>query len=207
MFYTETRPYNQGCRLTGFELLHDEIPAELITDSMASLLLRTRRVTENIFCIIVGADRVVANGDTANKVGTYGLAITARYHGIKFLVAAPRTTIDLSTQSGDDIKIEQRPAAEMTTIKGPEVIHDLDGNISFGTAKKIAIAPKDTSAWNPSFDITPASLIDGIITEEGVHEKDATGSFRLDSITSTQARPHTNGNKIADDIEQIGLPR
>lgn len=174
---------------------------------MASLLLRTRRDTENIFCIVVGADRVVANGDTANKVGTYGLAITARYHGIKFLVAAPRTTIDLSIQSGEDIRIEQRPATEMTTIKGPEVIDGMDGKISFGTAKKVAIAPKDTSAWNPSFDITPASLIDGIITEEGVHEKGATGSFRLDPVSSTQVTPDTNGNKIADDNEQTGLPR
>jgi len=118
-FCTETRPYNQGSRLTAFELVHDEIPSTLITDSMASALLRLRGPSENIAAIVVGADRVAANGDTANKIGTYQLAITAKHHGVKFLVAAPRTTIDLSTASGSDIVIEERPGKEMTFIKGP----------------------------------------------------------------------------------------
>ena len=104
-FCTETRPYNQGSRLTAFELVHDKIPSTLITDSMASALLRLRGPSENIAAIVVGADRVAANGDTANKIGTYQLAITAKHHGVKFLVAAPRTTIDLSTASGSDIVI------------------------------------------------------------------------------------------------------
>lgn len=133
-YCTETRPYNQGSRLTAFELLHDQIPATLITDSMAASLFNTHRIT----AVVVGADRVVANGDTANKIGTYALAIAARYHGVKFVVAAPRTTIDLDTPSGDSIKIEERPGREMTTIAGPRIVQgqiDLDHS-----AERISIA-------------------------------------------------------------------
>ena len=207
VFYTETRPYNQGVRLTGFELLHDGIPAELITDSMSSLLLQTRQKTENIFCIVVGADRVVANGDTANKIGTYGLAITARFHGIKFLVAAPRTTIDISTKTGAEIRIEQRPATEVTRIKGPEVEYGTDGSISFGAVKEVAIAPQKTSAWNPSFDVTPAILIDGIITEEGVIEKDVNGSFHLDTIFPKQTSVENQGEGHLEMSGEASFPR
>jgi len=121
-FCTETRPYNQGSRLTAFELVHDNIPATLVTDSMAAALLRLKGPSERIAAIVVGADRVAANGDTANKIGTYSLAIAAKHHGVKFLVAAPRTTIDLDTQSGEDIVIEERPGKEVTMIKGPR--HD-----------------------------------------------------------------------------------
>ena len=123
-YYTETRPYNQGSRLTGYELIHDGIPATLITDSMAAALLQRRGHPENIVAVVVGADRVSANGDTANKIGTYALAILARYHNVKFLVAAPRTTIDLNTKSGSEIVIEERPSLEMTMMKGP-VIREL----------------------------------------------------------------------------------
>src|ERR1700712_4865457 len=118
-YCTETRPYNQGSRLTAFELVHDKIPATLITDSMAAALLQLKGPSERIAAIVVGADRVAANGDTANKIGTYSLAISARHHGVKFLVAAPRTTIDLQTKSGADITIEERAGKEMTMIKGP----------------------------------------------------------------------------------------
>lgn len=175
-FCTETRPYNQGSRLTAFELVHDKIPATLITDSMASALLRLKRPTERIAAIVVGADRVAANGDTANKIGTYQLAITAKYHGVKFLVAAPRTTIDLQTKSGADIVIEERPGKEMTFLKGPKFD---GGNVDATQVETISIAAKGIDVWNPSFDVTPAELIDGIITEIGVFEKNSAGVYDL----------------------------
>lgn len=175
-FCTETRPYNQGSRLTAFELVHDKIPATLVTDSMASALLRLKGPSENIAAIVVGADRVAANGDTANKIGTYQLAITAKYHGVKFLVAAPRTTIDLQTKSGADIVIEERPGKEMTMLKGPR----FDGvDLDLSQVETISIAANGISVWNPSFDVTPAALIDGVITEIGVFEKGTSGSFDL----------------------------
>lgn len=175
-FCTETRPYNQGSRLTAFELVHDNIPATLITDSMASALLRLKGPTEHIAAIVVGADRVAANGDTANKIGTYQLAITAKHHGVKFLVAAPRTTIDLQTESGADITIEERPGKEMTMIKGPR----FDGvDLDLSRPETVSIAARGIDVWNPAFDVTPAELIDGIITEIGVVEKGADGRFDL----------------------------
>ncbi|KAJ5948405.1 Methylthioribose-1-phosphate isomerase [Penicillium verhagenii] len=173
-YCTETRPYNQGSRLTAFELVHDHIPATLITDSMAAALLAD--VNVGVGAIVVGADRVAANGDTANKIGTYGLAVLAKHHGIKFLVAAPLTTIDLATHSGSDIVIEQRPEFEVTSIKGPrEEVEAADGVV----LDTIRIAAPGIGVWNPAFDITPAALIDGIITEVGVVEKSPSGQFDL----------------------------
>ena len=182
-FYTETRPYNQGCRLTGYELIHDRIPATLITDSMAAALLHLKGKSEKIAAVVVGADRVAANGDTANKIGTYGLAILARHHGVKFLVAAPRTTIDLETGSGADIIIEERPQIEVTTIKGPRVklLEPTGVDVQLGEMQEVNIAAEKTKAWNPAFDVTPASLIDGIITEIGVVVKE-NGVFELGKI-------------------------
>lgn len=116
-YFTETRPYNQGSRLTAYELLHDRIPHTMICDSMAGLLMRTRP----IHAVVVGADRVTANGDTANKIGTYQLAILAKHHNIPFYVAAPTTSIDLSKKTGEEIVIEQRPGSEMTNIKGMSI--------------------------------------------------------------------------------------
>ena len=178
-FCTETRPYNQGSRLTAFELVHDQIPATLVTDSMAAALLRLRGPTENIAAIVVGADRVAANGDTANKIGTYSLAILARHHGVKFLVAAPRTTIDRSTKSGADIVIEERAGQEVTMIKGPR----FDGvSLDLNNVEMIKIAANGIDVWNPAFDVTPAALIDGVVTEVGVVEKSADGLFNFDDI-------------------------
>ena len=189
-FYTETRPYNQGARLTGFELIHDGIDAELITDSMAAALLSLRKESDNIACVVVGADRVAANGDTANKIGTYSLAILAKWHGIKFLVAAPRTTIDLDTRSGADIKIEQRSMQEVTTLKGPQITRASDASLLYGSPIEIETAAARTKAWNPSFDVTPAILIDGVITEKGVVERSEDGAFHFDSLfdSGPQAR-------------------
>lgn len=195
--YTETRPYNQGARLTGFELIHDGIDAELITDSMAAALFSLRKESDNIACVVVGADRVAANGDTANKIGTYSLAILAKWHGIRFLVAAPRTTIDLSTSSGADIKIEQRSMQEVTTLKGPAITRASDASLSYGCPVEIGTAAARTKAWNPSFDVTPAVLIDGIITEKGVVERSEDGAFHFDSLFDSGAEARAtniNGN-------------
>lgn len=156
-YCTETRPYNQGSRLTAYELVYEQIPATLICDSMASALLKQN---PNVQAIVVGADRVAANGDTANKIGTYQLAITAKHHGILFIVAAPSTSIDLKTKSGDDIPIEQRPAEELVTVAGVRV------NDNEPTTIRTAAA--EIGVWNPSFDVTPASLISAIVTEQGV---------------------------------------
>lgn len=183
-YYTETRPYNQGSRLTGYELLHDKIPATLITDSMAGALLRSKHGPERIFAIIVGADRVVANGDTANKIGTYSLAILARYHNVKFVVAAPRTTIDLNTKTGADIVIEERSSTEVTRTKGPPIrrVNDAEVQIATDRIEEISTAAENTYAWNPAFDVTPAELIDAIVTEVGVAEKSQNGKFDLGAL-------------------------
>ena len=145
-YCTETRPYNQGARLTAFELVYEKIPATLITDSMAAFLMLQR----NIDAVVVGADRVVNNGDTANKIGTYQLAIAARYHKIPFYVAAPVTSFDTTLQTGAQIPIEQRPPHELTDVAG------------------VRIAAQGIGVWNPGFDITPGALISGIVTERGV---------------------------------------
>lgn len=146
---------------------------------MAAALLKLKGPEQNIAAIVVGADRVAANGDTANKIGTYALAINARHHGVKFLVAAPRTTIDLHTKSGDDIVIEQRAPQEVTLVKGPK----LDaGKLDLEQVETVSIAAEGIDVWNPAFDVTPAELIDGVITEVGVVEKDADGVFRMEKV-------------------------
>ncbi|KAI8117513.1 hypothetical protein FF38_11069 [Lucilia cuprina] len=146
VYCTETRPYNQGARLTAYELVHDKLPATLVLDSMVAALLRAK----NVAAVVVGADRVAANGDTANKIGTYQIAVVAKHHGVPFFVAAPLTSIDLQIPSGDHIIIEERPDREMTHVG------------------EHRIAAPGINCWNPAFDVTPASLITGIITERGV---------------------------------------
>ena len=167
--------------MTAFELMHDKLPATLITDSMAASLMRLKGQSERLTAVIVGADRVAANGDTANKIGTYALAIAAQHHGIKFVVAAPQSTVDLNTASGHDIEIEERPPHEMTTISGPAVPFDPSSSISIQT---ISVAAPGIDVWNPGFDITPADLIDAIVTEVGVAEKDRDGLFHLSEVMS-----------------------
>lgn len=174
-FCTETRPYNQGSRLTSFELVFEGIPATLITDSMAAALFRLRGGDMNIGAVIVGADRVVRNGDTANKIGTYQLAVLARHHGVKFVVAAPTTSVDLETLTGDGIKIEERKAEELTQISGAVV--GADGSVDVTQTARVAIADQRIGVWNPAFDVTPAELIDAIVTEKGAVVKDAEGRF------------------------------
>ena len=143
----ETRPVLQGARLTAWELMQDKIPVTLITDNMAGALMRQGK----IHLCVVGADRIAANGDVANKIGTYSVAVLARAHNIPFYVAAPYSTIDLKTKTGADIPIEQRNPLEVTTIHGSH-----------------PVAPAGVAVYNPAFDVTPAELITGIITERGV---------------------------------------
>ncbi|KRA43007.1 S-methyl-5-thioribose-1-phosphate isomerase [Pseudoxanthomonas sp. Root630] len=145
----ETRPWQQGARLTAWELQQDGIPATLIADSAASHLMKTGAVQ----WVVVGADRICANGDTANKIGTYQLAIAARHHGAKFMVVAPSSTVDMATPNGDAIHIEERDPAELLGIGGTRIVAE------------------GVAAWNPVFDVTPAELIDAIVTEKGVIEQ------------------------------------
>ncbi|KAI3316457.1 S-methyl-5-thioribose-1-phosphate isomerase [Xylariaceae sp. AK1471] len=179
-FCTETRPYNQGSRLTAFELVYERIPSTLITDSMAGALFATKKSEKHIAAVIVGADRVVRNGDTANKIGTYALAVLAKYHGIKFIVAAPTTTIDLQTTTGADIEIEERKPEELTQISGAVV--GTDGRVDISRTARVATAHQEIAVWNPAFDVTPAELIDAIVTEKGVVIKDKSGKFDFREI-------------------------
>jgi methylthioribose-1-phosphate isomerase len=146
VFADETRPFLQGARLTAWELVKDGIDTTVITESMAAPLMRDGRID----LVVVGADRIAANGDTANKVGTYTVALVAREHNVPFYVAAPVSTIDLETPEGRQIPIEERPAREVTHVKA------------------IRLAPEGAKIFNPAFDVTPHTLIAGIITERGI---------------------------------------
>lgn len=148
VYADETRPRLQGMKLTAWELAQDNIPVTVIADNMAASLMRQGKID----CVIVGADRIASNGDTANKIGTYGLAVLAKHHNIPFYVAAPFSTIDMKLSSGIQIPIEQRETIEMTHIEG------------------IRVAPEGVSVLNPAFDITPGELVTGFITEKGVVE-------------------------------------
>jgi methylthioribose-1-phosphate isomerase len=146
VFADETRPFLQGARLTVWELQHDGIPTTLITDNMAGHFLHAGRIG----CVIVGADRIAANGDVANKVGTYSVAVLAKENNVPFYVAAPISTLDLMIASGDSIPIEQRAATEVTHVHG------------------VPVAPDGTSVENPAFDVTPNRYVTAIVTERGV---------------------------------------
>lgn len=146
IFATETRPVLQGSRLTVFELIRAGMDVTLITDSMAGMVMAQKKIQ----AVIVGTDRVAANGDVANKIGTYALAVLAKAHDIPFYVACPTTSIDLHTKTGQDIPIEQRPREEVTHIHG------------------VQVAPSDVCVYNPAFDITPHAFVDALITEHGI---------------------------------------
>jgi methylthioribose-1-phosphate isomerase len=146
VYADETRPFLQGARLTAWELMHDGIPTTVLCDNMAASLMRQGKIQ----AVIVGADRIAANGDVANKIGTYGVAVLAKEHGIPFYVAAPWSTIDLETAHGDDIPIEQRAAVEVTHHGGKQ------------------LTPHGVGIENPAFDVTPAKYVTAIITERGV---------------------------------------
>jgi methylthioribose-1-phosphate isomerase len=157
VYVDETRPWLQGSRLTAWELAGEGIPVCLNVDSAAAHLMKTRGIT----WVIVGADRIAANGDVANKIGTYQLAVNAMHHGVRFMVVAPSSTIDMALESGDDIPLEERDASELLELNGQRVAAGVD-------------------ALNPVFDVTPADLIDFIVTEKGVVERpDAAKMTRL----------------------------
>ncbi|KAJ2568068.1 S-methyl-5-thioribose-1-phosphate isomerase [Coemansia sp. RSA 1836] len=169
VYFTETRPYNQGARLTAYELLVEEIPATLVCDSAVSSLLCS---DPTIRAIVVGADRVARNGDTANKIGTYQLAIAAKFHGRQFIVAAPTTSIDLELESGAGIVIEERSQDEVLVTEGFAADSIADQSNVLKKRAAVRVAPLGVNAWNPSFDVTPADLISAIVTEKGVFVKD-----------------------------------
>ncbi len=154
----ETRPLLQGARLTIWELQQAGIPCTLITDNMSAYAMKLKKVD----MVIVGADRITVNGDVANKIGTYSLAIQCKYHGIPFYVAAPLSTFDFSLSSGDQIPIEERNGNEITQILG-----------------KVPIASSQTLTWNPAFDVTPNELITGFITEKGIAKPPFKKSFHM----------------------------
>lgn len=150
IYCTETRPYNQGARLTAYECVQEGMPTTLIVDSSVSYLMQQTVID----AVVLGADRICNNGDVANKIGTYQIALSAKYHTVPFFVAAPSTTLDLTLADGSGIQVEQRPTEEIT--------HNAQ------TGERVVVKSDNLSVWNPSFDVTPASLISGIITEQGV---------------------------------------
>jgi methylthioribose-1-phosphate isomerase len=157
----ETRPFLQGARLTAWELKHDGLDVTLLPDVAAASLIARGRIQG----VVVGADRIAANGDVANKVGTYGLALACRAHGIPFVVAAPTTTIDVAADNGASIPIEERASAEVVSLPLPG-----GGSVS--------LAPDGVRALYPAFDVTPAALVDAIVTERGVSERPHADSLR-----------------------------
>ncbi len=156
VFADETRPFLQGSRLTAWELMKDNIPTTLISDNMAGAIMRQGKIN----AVVVGADRIAANGDVANKIGTYTVAILAKEHGIPFYVAAPTSTVDLATPDGSKIPIEQRAATEVTHLAGKQ------------------IAPDGVEVENPAFDVTPHKYVSAIITERGVARAPFTESLK-----------------------------
>jgi methylthioribose-1-phosphate isomerase len=168
VFADETRPFLQGARLTVWELQRDGIQATLITDNMAGHFLHAGRIG----CVIVGADRIAANGDVANKIGTYGVAVLAKENNVPFYVAAPVSTLDLTLPDGSHIPIEERGAAEVTHLQG------------------VRVAPEGTAVRNPAFDVTPHRYVTAIITERGVARAPYTDSLR------ELAQPHPTQEKM-----------
>ncbi len=154
VYADETRPWLQGSRLTAWELVNEGIPVTLNADSAAAHLMKTKGIT----WVIVGADRITANGDVANKIGTYQLAVAAMHHGVRFMVVAPSSTIDMALASGEDIPIEERDGRELLEVGGHRVGAEVD-------------------AYNPVFDVTPADLIDAIVTEKGIVERPDTAKM------------------------------
>src|SRR6202790_2515099 len=165
VFAGETRPFLQGARLTAWELQQDSIPTTIITDNMAGHFLRSGRIG----CVVVGADRIASNGDVANKIGTYSVAVLAKENGVPFYVAAPVSTFDLTLVSGDQIPIEQRPSSEVTHMFG------------------VPVAPENIAVENPAFDVTPARYVTAIICEHGIARDPYKESLRALAAKASQA--------------------
>jgi methylthioribose-1-phosphate isomerase len=165
VFADETRPFLQGARLTAWELQQDRIPTTLITDNMAGHFLRSGRIG----CVVVGADRIASNGDVANKIGTYSVAVLAKENGVPFYVAAPVSTFDLTLVSGDQIPIEERPSSEVTHMFG------------------VPVAPENIAVENPAFDVTPARYVTAIICEHGIARDPYKESLRALAAKASRA--------------------
>ncbi len=174
VYATETRPWLQGARLTAWELQKEQIPVRLIADGAAAWLM----AQHDIDWVIVGADRIAANGDTANKIGTYALAVAAKRHRVKFMVVAPTGTFDPRCKKGGDIHIEERAAQELTEFRGA------------------AVAPANTDAFNPVFDVTPAGLISALVCEKGAIRKPSAAAIRR-LLGGGQAKAATQPKKVA----------
>jgi len=157
VYADETRPWMQGARLTAWEMVQDDIPVTLLAEGAAAYLMKLKRIK----WIIVGADRVAANGDVANKIGTYSLAVLARHHGVKFMVVAPSSTLDMKAENGEQIPIEERSGKEL--------------HFSYGHR----VAAEGAQAWNPVFDVTPACLVDALVTERGLVEQPSAEKIRF----------------------------
>ncbi|MBC8453277.1 MAG: S-methyl-5-thioribose-1-phosphate isomerase [Chloroflexi bacterium] len=157
VFASETRPRLQGSRLTAWEMTNEGVDHVVITDSASAFLMSRGEID----IVITGADRIAANGDTANKIGTYSHALAAKAHGVPFYIAAPKSTIDLGTPTGSDIEIEERDEDEVLSVRGVD---------DDGIFRTVRIASAESGARNPAFDVTPAELIAGIITESGIVE-------------------------------------
>lgn len=194
----ETRPYNQGSRLTSYELKYEKIPHTLVTDNMPSFLIdnlnrpeyhANQYIRDNLQSkapvrfIFVGSDRIVKNGDLANKIGTFQLSLISKFYSeVKFVGAAPTTTIDYETESGDSIRIEERPKDELTMVLGAKMSGNefsIDATTGDVLLERVRMAPLDINVWNPSFDVTPHENIDCIVTENGYYIKDNSGDFKL----------------------------
>jgi methylthioribose-1-phosphate isomerase len=165
VFADETRPFLQGSRLTAWELTKDGIPTTVISDNMAGAIMKQGKIG----AVVVGADRIAANGDVANKIGTYTVAVLAKEHGIPFYVAAPWSTVDMATPNGDKIPIEQRSAREVTHMAGRQ------------------IAPDGVRVENPAFDVTPAKYVNAIITERGIAQSPYPESLQQLSNVASEA--------------------
>jgi len=203
-YCTETRPYNQGSRLTAYELVHERIPSTLITDSMASSLLASRPIA----AILVGADRVAANGDTANKIGTYQLAIAAKYHGVPFLVAAPSTSIDLKTPSGDKIVVEQRPGVEVTLIRGKTV----DDEAGMKEPPPPPVEEAHRGGSRSASPKAPDYVKSGSVIERGGEEEEEESEEDAEEMDSAEdqparGRPNDSGDKPSSPVIESLMDR
>jgi methylthioribose-1-phosphate isomerase len=186
VFVDETRPLLQGSRLTYLELRNAGVDAKLLVDSAAAIAM----ARHDIDLVLVGADRIARNGDTANKIGTYALAILAAYHKIPFYVAAPRSTFDLTLESGNEIPIEERSAEEVTSFAGQPV------------------APSDAAVYNPAFDVTPGDLVTAFITDEGILRPPYATSLKIMTAprAKSDATPHVTPSE-ANEVSAVEMPR
>lgn len=185
VYIPETRPYNQGSRLTAFEAINDDLPGILISDSMAGMLMRNKKVD----CVIVGADRITKLGYTANKIGTYSLAVLAKQHEIPFYVAAPFSTIDLNLNYEKEIVIEERPADEMRKLQNTDIY----------------LTPYEMPVWNPSFDITPPCLIESIITEKGYYEYDKENNKDWKQLSTSETEEYLKEIGLFEKDEEVKI--